>query len=65
MNAMSPQPSNPGMDADVFEQFYEQLTRYVRERLIPAEPEVIANDRMGLRRRRVRGPSRRPGGADG
>ena len=45
MNAMSPQPSNPGMDADVFEQFYEQLTRYVRERLIPAEPEVIANDK--------------------
>ncbi len=35
---------NPGMDADVFEQFAEQLTRYVRERLIPAEAEVIAND---------------------
>lgn len=35
---------NPGMDADVFEQFLEQLKRYVRERLVPAEPEVIAND---------------------
>ncbi|MES2302166.1 MAG: acyl-CoA dehydrogenase family protein [Pseudomonadota bacterium] len=37
---------NPGMDTDVFEQFLEQLKRYVRERLIPAEPEVIANDRI-------------------
>ncbi|BDI59980.1 acyl-CoA dehydrogenase family protein [Qipengyuania nanhaisediminis] len=35
---------NPGMDADTFEQFHEQLTRYVRERLIPAEEEVIADD---------------------
>ncbi len=39
-------PRNPGMDEDVFEQFAEQLTRYVRERLIPAEPDVIANDRV-------------------
>ena len=38
--------SNPGMDADVFEQFIEQLDRYVRERLIPAERDVIANDRI-------------------
>lgn len=37
---------NPGMDADVFEQFLDQLKRYVRERLIPAEPEVIAQDRI-------------------
>ncbi|MFM6832258.1 MAG: acyl-CoA dehydrogenase family protein [Novosphingobium sp.] len=37
---------NPGMDTDVFEQFLEQSKRYVRERLIPAEPEVIANDRI-------------------
>ena len=36
--------ANPGMDSDVFEQFAEQLTRYVRERLIPAEPQVIEND---------------------
>ena len=36
---MSP---NPGMDPDVFAQFIEQLERYIRERLIPAEPEVIA-----------------------
>lgn len=35
-----------GMDADVFEQFIEQLERYVRERLIPAEKDVIANDRI-------------------
>ncbi|MBB3859905.1 acyl-CoA dehydrogenase [Novosphingobium hassiacum] len=35
---------NPGMDAEVFEQFQEQLRRYVRERLIPAENDVIAND---------------------
>ncbi|MBO81079.1 acyl-CoA dehydrogenase family protein [Citromicrobium bathyomarinum] len=32
------------MDADTFEQFHEQLERYVRERLIPAEKDVIAND---------------------
>ena len=30
-----------GMDADVFEQFIEQLHRYVRERLVPAEKEII------------------------
>lgn len=35
---------NPGMDEDVFEAFMEQLKRYVRERLIPAEADVIAND---------------------
>ena len=35
---------NPGMDAEVFDQFIEQLHRYVRERLIPAEPAVIAAD---------------------
>ena len=35
-----------GMDADTFEQFHEQLTRYVRERLVPAEEEVIANDKI-------------------
>ena len=36
--------TNPGMDADTFEQFLEQLERYVRERLIPAEKDVIEND---------------------
>lgn len=30
-----------GMDADVFEQFIEQLHRYVRERLVPAEKDII------------------------
>lgn len=37
---------NPGMDAEIFDQFIEQLRRYVRERLIPAEDEVIAQDRI-------------------
>ena len=36
----------PGMDADVFEQFIDQLKRYVRDRLIPAEAQVIAEDRI-------------------
>ena len=36
--------SNEGMDADTFEQFIEQLDRYVRERLIPAERETIEVD---------------------
>jgi acyl-CoA dehydrogenase len=35
-----------GMDQDVFDQFIEQLERYVRERLIPAEREVIESDRI-------------------
>lgn len=37
---------NAGMDPDSFEQFIEQLDRYVRERLIPAEREVIETDRI-------------------
>lgn len=37
---------NPGMDPEVFEQFIEQLERYVRERLIPAEREVIEADEI-------------------
>ena len=39
-------PVNAGMDEETFEQFAEQLARYVRERLIPAEPQVIAEDRI-------------------
>jgi acyl-CoA dehydrogenase len=35
-----------GMDPDVFEQFIDQLERYVRERLIPAEKDVIETDRI-------------------
>lgn len=35
---------NPGMDDDTFEQFAQQLTRYVNERLIPAEEDLIADD---------------------
>ena len=34
------------MDEEVFAQFIEQLERYVRERLIPAEREVIESDRI-------------------
>ena len=34
----------PGMDADVFEAFIEQLRRYVRERLIPSEKAIIETD---------------------
>jgi len=34
------------MDPEVFEQFIEQLERYVRERLIPAEREVIEADEI-------------------
>ena len=30
----------PGMDADIYEAFMEQLQRYVRERLIPAEEQL-------------------------
>jgi acyl-CoA dehydrogenase len=37
---------NPGMDADVFEQFIEQLRRYVRQRLIPAERDIIETDEI-------------------
>ena len=36
--------TNSGMDADVFEQFIEQLQRYVRERLIPAEKQILETD---------------------
>ena len=38
--------SNPGMDADIFDQFIEQLERYVRERLIPAEQGIIETDQI-------------------
>ena len=33
-----------GMDVDVFEAFIDQLQRYVRERLIPAEAAIEASD---------------------
>ena len=35
-----------GMDPEIFDAFIDQLKRYVRERLIPAEPDVIAQDRI-------------------
>jgi acyl-CoA dehydrogenase len=34
------------MDAESFDVFIEQLKRYVRERLVPAEPRVFALDRV-------------------
>ncbi|RJT25884.1 acyl-CoA dehydrogenase [Chakrabartia godavariana] len=34
------------MDPDIFEQFIEQLHRYVRDRLIPAEREIIETDQI-------------------
>ncbi|MAM37884.1 MAG: acyl-CoA dehydrogenase [Erythrobacter sp.] len=34
------------MDQDTFEQFHEQLERYVRERLIPAEKDMIEHDKV-------------------
>ena len=37
---------NPGMDPEIFDQFVDQLRRYVRERLIPIEEEVIGQDRV-------------------
>lgn len=36
--------SHSGMDADVFNAFIEQLQRYVRQRLIPAEKEILETD---------------------
>ncbi|WP_133365927.1 acyl-CoA dehydrogenase family protein [Qipengyuania sediminis] len=36
--------TTPGMDPELFEQFIEQLDRYVRERLIPAERQTIEAD---------------------
>jgi len=42
-----PEISNVGgMDAETFAAFTSQLERYVRERLIPAEAQVIADDRI-------------------
>lgn len=38
--------NNPGMDEDTFAQFLDQLERYVRERLLPAEQDVIENDKV-------------------
>lgn len=38
--------ANPGMDADVFDQFIEQLRRYVRERLVPAEKQILETNQI-------------------
>ncbi|MEP6343776.1 MAG: acyl-CoA dehydrogenase family protein [Maricaulaceae bacterium] len=35
-----------GVDADVFDAFLEQIKRYVRERLVPAEDEAVEHDRV-------------------
>ena len=34
------------MDEETFEAFLDQLRRYIRERLIPAEADVIDSDRV-------------------
>ena len=39
-------PKPPAMDADTFAGFLDQLRRFVRERLVPAEAQVIADDRI-------------------
>jgi acyl-CoA dehydrogenase len=36
--------ANPGMDSETFDAFIDQLQRYVRERLIPAEKAIIETD---------------------
>lgn len=36
--------TTPGMDEDVFDQFIDQLERYVRERLVPAEKAIVETD---------------------
>ncbi len=36
--------ADTGMDPEVFDQFIEQLHRYVRERLLPAEKGIIESD---------------------
>lgn len=38
--------SNPGMDGESFAAFIEQLRRYVRERLVPAEKQLFELDRV-------------------
>lgn len=48
--------TNPGMDADIYEAFIEQLQRYVRERLIPAEDQLeelgrVRNDMLAEMRK--------------
>lgn len=35
-----------GMDDDTFEAFLDQLRRFIRDRLVPAEPEVIETNRV-------------------
>jgi len=35
-----------GMDAEIYDLFLDQLKRFVRERLLPAETTVIENDRI-------------------
>jgi len=39
-----PEGLTPGMDADIFDAFIEQLHGYVRERLIPAEKTIVETD---------------------
>ena len=43
---LNPPERNAGMDPETFDAFIDQLKRYVRERLIPAEPKVLADNRV-------------------
>jgi len=38
--------TNAGLEEDVFDAFIEQLDRYVRDRLVPAEAQVVADDKI-------------------
>ena len=44
--ARGDQEANEGMDAESFATFAEQLDRWVRERLIPAEPQTVELNRV-------------------
>lgn len=40
------QISKPGLEEETFSQFMDQLSRYVRDRLVPAEDETVELDRV-------------------
>ena len=43
---LSQQISKSGLDDEMFSQFMDQLSRYVRDRLVPAEDEAVELDRV-------------------
>lgn len=46
MSMAAPLTAPAGMDDETFEAFLDQLRRFIRERLIPAEPQVIKANRV-------------------